>query len=179
MERLARSAQHLVQAAPTATDGTIGGGTDFGGVEFFTLEEVGAPDPDAGLRITMLPGLPGLWAEALKNLCDVKGVPYKRVIHPYGDRDAQAFLYELTAQRSLPTMLYNDEPPRSALIEQIQLAEKLAAPGAPLLIPATAQVRNTPSWPRSWANFSLFCLYSYRNARANSHPLGQPNTLAR
>ena len=40
-----------------------------------------------------------------------------------------------------------------------------------------AQVRTTPSWPRSWANLSLFCLYSHRNVWANSHLLGQPNTF--
>jgi hypothetical protein len=35
------------------------------------------------------------------------------------------------------------------------------------------RVRKTPSWPRSWANSSPFSLYSHRNARANSHLLGQ------
>jgi hypothetical protein len=29
--------------------------------------------------------------------------------------------------------------------------------------PARKQVRKTPSWPRSWANFSLLQLYSHRN----------------
>ena len=38
------------------------------------------------------------------------------------------------------------------------------------------QVRKTPSWPRSWANFSLLYLHSPRNAWTNSHLLGQPNT---
>jgi hypothetical protein len=38
-------------------------------------------------------------------------------------------------------------------------------------------VRKTPSWPRSWANSSRFSLYSHRNAWANLHILGQPNTL--
>jgi hypothetical protein len=33
------------------------------------------------------------------------------------------------------------------------------------------------SWPRSWANFSLLCLYSRRNAWANLRLLGQPNTF--
>ena len=33
----------------------------------------------------------------------------------------------------------------------------------------------TPSWPRSWANFSLLQLYSHRNARANFHRLRQPD----
>jgi hypothetical protein len=40
-----------------------------------------------------------------------------------------------------------------------------------------AQVRKTPSWPRSWVNFSLLSLYSHRNAWANLHLLGQPVTL--
>ena len=40
------------------------------------------------------------------------------------------------------------------------------------------QVRKTPSWPRSWANFSLLQLYSHRNAWANLHLLGQPGTFS-
>ena len=44
-------------------------------------------------------------------------------------------------------------------------------------IAGNAQVRKTPSWPRSWANFSLLPLYSHRNAWANLHLLGQPNTF--
>ena len=39
------------------------------------------------------------------------------------------------------------------------------------------QVSKTPSWSRSWSNFSLSLLYSHRNAWANVHFLGQPNTL--
>jgi hypothetical protein len=42
---------------------------------------------------------------------------------------------------------------------------------------STSQVKNISSWPRSWANFSLFWLYSHRNAWANLHLLGQPNTF--
>ena len=34
------------------------------------------------------------------------------------------------------------------------------------------QVRKSPSWPRSWANFSLLQLCSHRNAWANLHLLG-------
>ena len=40
-----------------------------------------------------------------------------------------------------------------------------------------AQVRKTPSWPRSWANFSILSLYSHVSAWANLHILGQPNTF--
>ena len=39
-----------------------------------------------------------------------------------------------------------------------------------------AQVRGTPCWPSSWANFSLLQLHSHHNARVNSQRLGQPNT---
>ena len=39
------------------------------------------------------------------------------------------------------------------------------------------RVRETPSWPRSWANLSLLSLCSHRNARASVHLLGQPDTL--
>jgi hypothetical protein len=31
------------------------------------------------------------------------------------------------------------------------------------------KVRQAPSWPTSWANFSLLQLYSHRNAWTNSH----------
>ena len=34
------------------------------------------------------------------------------------------------------------------------------------------QVRKTPSWPRSWANFSLLLLHSHRNTWTNLHLLG-------
>jgi hypothetical protein len=40
-----------------------------------------------------------------------------------------------------------------------------------------AQVRKTPSWLRTLANFSLLSLYSHRNAWANLHLLGQRNTV--
>ena len=38
-------------------------------------------------------------------------------------------------------------------------------------------MRKTPSWPKSWANFSLWQLHSHKNAWANLHHLGQPNTF--
>jgi hypothetical protein len=41
----------------------------------------------------------------------------------------------------------------------------------------TSKVRKAPSWPRSWANFNLLQLYYHRNAWANFHLLGQPNTF--
>jgi hypothetical protein len=38
-------------------------------------------------------------------------------------------------------------------------------------------VRTTPCRPRSWANSSFLQLYPHRNAWANLHLLGQPNTV--
>jgi hypothetical protein len=40
-----------------------------------------------------------------------------------------------------------------------------------------SKVRKTPSWARSWANFSPLSLYPHRNAWGNLHLFGQPNTL--
>jgi hypothetical protein len=40
---------------------------------------------------------------------------------------------------------------------------------APELLNAGSQVRTAPSWPRSWANFSLLYPYSHRNAWATLH----------
>jgi hypothetical protein len=39
------------------------------------------------------------------------------------------------------------------------------------------KVRKMPRWPRTWANVSLLYLYSNRDAWANLHSLGQPNTF--
>ena len=41
-----------------------------------------------------------------------------------------------------------------------------------------AKVRKTPSWPRSWANFSLIELRSHRNARADLTPPSPQSTGA-
>ena len=53
-----------------------------------------------------------------------------------------------------------------------------SVPGLAITLTGTVgQVRKTPSWPRSWANFSLLSLYSHRNPWTNFHRLGQPNTF--
>ena len=39
------------------------------------------------------------------------------------------------------------------------------------------RVRETPSWPRSWATFGLLWLCSHRNARASLRLSGRPETL--
>jgi glutathione S-transferase len=56
-------------------------------------------------------------------------------------KDLQAKLFELTAQTSLPTMLHNEERPRNVWLEQLALAERIGAAGAPALIPDNFELR--------------------------------------
>jgi hypothetical protein len=60
-------------------------------------------------------------------------------------------------------------------------AERISAPrqppGAAPSLAHRVKARKTPSRPSSWANSSRFKLHSRRNAWANLHILGQPNTL--
>ena len=51
------------------------------------------------------------------------------------------------------------------------------AKGGIVAIGICHKVRKTPSWSRSWVNFSLLWLCSHRNSRANWQLLGQPNTF--
>ncbi|MGD8830106.1 MAG: hypothetical protein PVF57_05835 [Pseudomonadales bacterium] len=113
--------------------------------EFITLEEAAAMK--TGTRVTFIPGIPALYAEALKNICFVKGVPLIRALHPMmgvdkeTGEDRQARLYELTSQTSLPTMFHDEERPRNVWIEQLALAERIGAPGTPKLIPDNFEQR--------------------------------------
>ena len=113
--------------------------TDTNNPEFISLEEAAAMT--SGTRVTFVPGIPAMYAEALKNICYVKNIPLIRVLHPRmgidkeTGQDRQAKLYELTSQTSLPTMFHNDERPRNVWTEQLALAEQIGEPGTPKLIP--------------------------------------------
>jgi glutathione S-transferase len=108
-------------------------------VSFITLDEAAAMTE--GVRITFIPGIQALYAEALKNICFVKDIPVIRALHPLmgvdkkTGEDRQKRLYELTSQTSLPTMFFNDERPRNVWIEQLALAEKIGSANSPALIP--------------------------------------------
>lgn len=113
--------------------------------EFIPLEEAAAMT--TGTRVTFIPGIPALYAEALKNICFVKGIPLIRALHPMmgidkdTGADRQAVLFELTRQTSLPTMFHNDERPRNVWTEQLALAEHIGAAGSPKLIPDDLELR--------------------------------------
>ena len=93
-------------------------------------------------RITFIPGIQALYAEALKNICFVKEIPVIRALHPLmgvdkkTGEDRQKRLYELTSQTSLPTMFCNDERPRNVWIEKLALAEKICSANSPSFITA-------------------------------------------
>ena len=114
-------------------------------LEFITLDK--AAEMKSGTRVTFIPGMQALYAEALKNICFVKKVPLIRALHPLmgvdketgGDR--QARLYELTSQSSLPTMFHEDERPRNVWIEQLSLAENIGSSDSLKLIPSNIQDR--------------------------------------
>jgi glutathione S-transferase len=106
---------------------------------FISLDDAAAMTE--GTRITFIPGLQALYAEALKNICYAKGIPVIRALHPQmgvdkvTGEDRQARLYELTSQTGLPTMFYNKERPRNVWTEQLALAESIGSAGSPTLIP--------------------------------------------
>ena len=113
--------------------------------EFIALDE--AAQMKNGTRVTFVPGVQALYAEALKNICYVKKIPLIRVLHPLmgidkeTGEDRQAQLFDLTCQTSLPTMLHDEERPRNVWIEQLALVEEIGDAGSPALIPDEFELR--------------------------------------
>jgi MFS family permease len=56
---------------------------------------------------------------------------------------------------------------RGRIVGLLGGVSRIGGIAGPLIGGYTAQVRKTPSWPRSWVNFSRLLLYSHRNAWAN------------
>ena len=114
-------------------------------LDFISLEE--AAEMTCGTRVTFVPGMQAIFAEALKNICFVKKIPLIRVLHPFmgidkkTGKDRQAKLYELTSQTSLPTMFHDNERPRNVWIEQLALAEQIGSKDSPTLIPEDFKLR--------------------------------------
>ena len=74
-----------------------------------------------GLRMSVVQGLPSPWGEAAKGILHVKHIPWTGV---YFDPRSQ----EMTAwfgSNSAPTIMYNDEAPRSSWVDILHLAERL------------------------------------------------------
>ena len=95
-------------------------------------------------RVTFIPGVQALYAEALKNICYVKKIPLMIMMQKSPSRvnkKKEAQLYDLTSQTSLPTMLHDEERPRNVWIEQLALAEEIGAEDSPSLIPDNLELR--------------------------------------
>lgn len=112
---------------------------------FISLND--AAEMSEGTRITFIPGIQALYAEALKNICFAKGIPVIRALHPpmgidsETGKDRQAQLFELTRQTGLPTMFHDSQRPRNVWTEQLALAESIGCPGSPALIPQAFKLR--------------------------------------
>ena len=144
-------------------------------LDFITIEE--AAEMTSGTRVTFVPGMQAIYAEALKNVCFVKKIPIIRVLHPKmgidkkTGKDRQAKLYELTSQTSLPTMFHDEERPRNVWIEQLSLAEKIGSNDSPSLIPRDFKF-SPPTLKYSISEFSFFS--SLITFEANLSPDGSP-----
>src|SRR5262249_39398434 len=93
----------------------------------------------SGLRLILgAIAVPGPWREACKGIFHIKKVPYVAVTGVGADGTDRE-LVELTAQRSAPVALWNDERPRSTWIEQLSLPDRL--PPTPSFIPESIDDR--------------------------------------
>ena len=98
-----------------------------------------------GVRYTAVPECPAPISEPLKQVLWVKRIPAARVPHAahpaiglsfLSDAEGSALLEQATAQTSWPVLFCDDQRPRTAWLEQLELAESLGAPGSPRLIPS-------------------------------------------
>lgn len=103
---------------------------------YLTLEQGLRAD---GLRIApMLDGVPSPWSEWCRALFRVKGIP-SMVIQARDPDQGLARLQAVTGQASLPVVFWASERPRAGWLEQLHLAERLAA--EPGLLPDAARER--------------------------------------
>jgi glutathione S-transferase len=85
-----------------------------------------------GMRLIVAEKIPGPWAEGIRGVLDVKGIPYAR--GRFDMASDHSDLIAWTAQASVPVIAWNDEFPKSNWMEQIYLADRIAP--EPSVIPA-------------------------------------------
>ena len=66
---------------------------------FITLDEAAAMTE--GTRITFIPGVQALYAEALKNICFVKDIPVIRALHPLMGVDAEKMFFTSSDRKAV------------------------------------------------------------------------------
>jgi glutathione S-transferase len=89
----------------------------------------------AGLRMSVVAGLPSPWSEAAKGILHVKKIPCALVRMPPGENEVTRW----TGQTSAPVAFYEDERPRSSWDQILFLAERLAP--EPRLVPSDPEQR--------------------------------------
>ena len=88
-----------------------------------------------GVRMVVSGMVPSPWSEAAKGLFRVQRVPVLAVRAAREDPEVAAF----AKADNVPSVLYDDEPPRTSWAAIVMLAERLGAPG--LLVPVDGQRR--------------------------------------
>ena len=68
-------------------------------LEFISLEEAAAMT--SGTRVTFIPGIQAMYAEALKNICFVNEIPLIRAIHPFMSKDANSYTHQTLPKSDL------------------------------------------------------------------------------
>jgi glutathione S-transferase len=84
-----------------------------------------------GLRLVLSVGVPGPWGEAAKSLFHVKRIPFLPVRQVPGMPNEE--LVEWTGHANAPVAVYDDEAPRAAWRDILELAERLGP--SPRLLP--------------------------------------------
>jgi len=91
----------------------------------------------SGMRLICAQGVPGPWAEPLKNMLDLKKIPYKRGRFEVGGDHSDLIAW--SAQASAPALAWNDEFPKSNWAEQLTLVESIEP--MPALVPTEIRDR--------------------------------------
>lgn len=91
---------------------------------------------NGGLRMTVVSGVPSPWGEAAKGIFHVKGLDWSAVRLDPTNKD----LVEWSRSESAPSVVYENEPARSAWRDILLLAERLAP--EPSLLPSGPEDRS-------------------------------------
>lgn len=98
------------------------------------VDDVAAAREARGVRMVVSGILPSPWSEAAKGVFHLARVPVLAVRWIRGEPET----IEWTGVRNVPSVVHDDEPPRTAAAEIVSLADRLAQ-GA--LLPAEAEAR--------------------------------------
>ncbi len=100
------------------------------------VDDVAAAREARGVRMVVSGILPSPWSEAAKGVFHLARVPVLAVRWIRGEPET----IEWTGVRNVPSVVHDDEPPRTAAAEIVSLADRLAQ-GALLSAEAEARVR--------------------------------------